>query len=281
MLQATYRYDVLGRQVLRTLVPSAVTIQSIFDSQGRRVAENDQRTGALIREYVWLDWEPLAVIESGVIHFVRTDHIGRPALATDSTGTVVWTASYDPFGTVQASTGTPTAIRFPGQWFQAESGLHQNWMRDYDPTTGRYVQADPLGLVDGASVYGYAGQNPGRWIDPRGEQGIEGLLGSSVGRGAMSVAGGAALADGPLPIGDAIGLCIVGAVILYCGADEQNCGPDDDRCEELHRIDTNTCNGITRFRGKRAGAVCHASASERYAACRADKPIPPLNTWNN
>ena len=154
-------------------------------------------------------------------------------------------------------------------------------MRDYDPTTGRYVQADPLGLVDGASVYGYAGQNPGRWIDPRGEQGIEGLLGSSVGRGAMSVAGGAALADGPLPIGDAIGLCIVGAVILYCGADEQNCGPDDDRCEELHRIDTNTCNGITRFRGKRAGAVCHASASERYAACRADKPIPPLNTWNN
>ena len=42
-------------------------------------------------------------------------------------------------------------------------------MRDYDPTTGRFILADPLGLVDGASVYGYAGQNPGRWIDPRGE----------------------------------------------------------------------------------------------------------------
>ncbi|MBD3679673.1 MAG: RHS repeat-associated core domain-containing protein [Rhodobacteraceae bacterium] len=53
--------------------------------------------------------------------------------------------------------------------FQAESGLHQNWMRDYDPTTGRYNQADPLGLVDGASVYGYALQNPLRWVDPRGE----------------------------------------------------------------------------------------------------------------
>jgi RHS repeat-associated protein len=127
-----------------------------------------------LREYVWLGWaglgwEPVAVIEGGVIHFIRTDHIGRPVLATDSTGTVVWTASYDPFGTVQASTGTPTTIRFPGQWFQAESGLHQNWMRDYDPTTGRYIQADPLGLVDGASVYGYAGQNPGRYVDPRGE----------------------------------------------------------------------------------------------------------------
>jgi RHS repeat-associated protein len=59
-------------------------------------------------------------------------------------------------------------LRFPGQWFQSESGLHQNWMRDYDPTTGRYIQADPLWLVDGASVYGYALQNPGRYVDPRG-----------------------------------------------------------------------------------------------------------------
>jgi len=43
-------------------------------------------------------------------------------------------------------------------------------MRDYDPTTGRHLQADPLGLIDGSSVYGYAGQNPGRWTDPTGEQ---------------------------------------------------------------------------------------------------------------
>jgi RHS repeat-associated protein len=75
-----------------------------------------------------------------------------------------------PFGGVHVTTGAPIDARFPGQWFQSESGLHQNWMRDYDPTTGRYLQADPLGLVDGASVYGYAGQNPGRWIDPRGEE---------------------------------------------------------------------------------------------------------------
>ena len=60
-----------------------------------------------------------------------------------------------PFGGVRTSTGIPTGARFPGQWFQTESGLHQNWMRDYDPVTGRYIEADPLGLVDGASVYGY------------------------------------------------------------------------------------------------------------------------------
>jgi RHS repeat-associated protein len=42
-------------------------------------------------------------------------------------------------------------------------------MRDYEPNLGRYLQADPLGLVDGASVYGYVGQNPGRFTDPTGE----------------------------------------------------------------------------------------------------------------
>ncbi len=59
--------------------------------------------------------------------------------------------------------------RAAGQWFQMEAGFHQNWMRDYDPTTGRYIEADPLGLVPGPSLYGYAGQNPFYWTDPTGE----------------------------------------------------------------------------------------------------------------
>ena len=100
------------------------------------------------------------MIEGGVTTFIRADHIGRPVFGTNTGGTKVWTASYLPFGGVRTTTGTPINARFPGQWFQTESGLHQNWMRDYDPTTGRYLQADPLGRVDEASVYGYAGQNP-------------------------------------------------------------------------------------------------------------------------
>ncbi|MBD3679671.1 MAG: hypothetical protein HUJ27_14895 [Rhodobacteraceae bacterium] len=103
------------------------------------------------------------------VYHVRTDHIGRPVLATDGTGAKLWEASYLPFGGVHVSSGTPMDLRFPGQWFQAESGLHQNWMRDYDPTTGRYIQADPLGLVAGASLYGYALQNPNTYVDPNGE----------------------------------------------------------------------------------------------------------------
>ena len=78
---------------------------------------------------------------------------------------MVWEASKGPFGGVTSTLGPNSDLRFPGHWFQSESALHQNWMRDYDPTLGRYLQADPLGLVDGASVYGYALQNPGRYTD--------------------------------------------------------------------------------------------------------------------
>ncbi|MBL1437790.1 MAG: hypothetical protein COB08_016495 [Rhodobacteraceae bacterium] len=49
--------------------------------------------------------------------------------------------------------GNPINLRSPGQWFQSESGLHQNWMRDYDPTTGRHLRPDRLGLSDGHLTY--------------------------------------------------------------------------------------------------------------------------------
>ena len=104
-----------------------------------------------------------------MVYYIRTDHIGRPVFATNASGVKVWSATYLPFGGVHVSTGNLPSARFPGQWFQSESGLHQNWMRDYDPTTGRYLQADPLGLIDGASVYGYAGQSPMMNADPTGE----------------------------------------------------------------------------------------------------------------
>ncbi|MGB7271447.1 MAG: RHS repeat-associated core domain-containing protein [Albidovulum sp.] len=112
---------------------------------------------------------PVAVVEGGQIYFIRTDHIGRPVFATNDLGVKVWEASYLPFGGVHVATGG-IDLRFPGQWFQTESGLHQNWMRDYDPTTGRYIEPDPLGLVDGASVYGYVRQSPMMRVDPRGEK---------------------------------------------------------------------------------------------------------------
>ena len=139
---------------------------------------------------------------------IRTDHIGRPVFANNASGVKVWTAAYLPFGGVHTSTGTPITLRFPGQWFQSESGLYQNWMRDYDPATGRYLQADPLGLVDGASVYGYVRGNPGRWVDPRGEA-TQGALLLCVAGGPVNPACDAAMA---LTVCE---MAIVGAMVAY------------------------------------------------------------------
>ena len=74
---------------------------------------------------------------------------------TDASKAMVWRALYEPFGAVHAITG-PAAndMRFPGQWFQFETGLHYNRHRHYDPTLGRYTQPDPLGLNQGPGPSG-------------------------------------------------------------------------------------------------------------------------------
>jgi RHS repeat-associated protein len=88
---------------------------------------------------------------------------------------VVWKAAYTPYGSAvvdEDPDGDGTAvtfnIRFPGQYFDAKTGLHYNYFRDYDPTSGRYIESDPVGLEGGVNTYAYVGNNPLTRIDPYG-----------------------------------------------------------------------------------------------------------------
>jgi RHS repeat-associated protein len=185
-----------------------------------------------------LGGRPLAVIEGGQVFWLSWDHILRPVLATDATGSVVWAARYLPFGGIdQVSVDTGALeqnLRFPGQWFQAETGLHQNGMRDYDPTTGRYLQADPLGLVDGPSVYGYARQSPVRWTDPRG---LDSTNFDKFVRDAAKAAGkaGRGASRAPHPVPKIVGYCLWAIAIVLGSGDEAcagECPENDDGCRE-------------------------------------------------
>ncbi|WP_316347510.1 RHS repeat-associated core domain-containing protein [Desulfuromonas acetoxidans] len=106
---------------------------------------------------------------------IHTDQIGAPVLLTDATGTAVWSAQYAPFGqaTINSDVDGDGAevvcnLRFPGQYFDAESGLHYNWHRYYEPRSGRYITLDPIGLYGGINLYAYVQGNPVNRIDVTG-----------------------------------------------------------------------------------------------------------------
>jgi len=114
---------------------------------------------------------PLALKEGNTYHYVLGDHLGTPQKLIKKTGQVTWDATYDLFG--KASVGTQTVsnpLRFPGQYADPESGLYQNFQRNYDPMLGAYAEQDPFGvMITGANRYGYAGGNPVGIYDPTGE----------------------------------------------------------------------------------------------------------------
>lgn len=109
------------------------------------------------------------VLASQGVFYYHTDHLGTPQQMTDDTQTVVWEAEYDPFGEATITTETITNnLRFPGQYYDEETNLHYNYFRYYDPSTGRYITSDPIGLNGGFNTYLYVNANPLIFFDELG-----------------------------------------------------------------------------------------------------------------
>jgi RHS repeat-associated protein len=104
--------------------------------------------------------------------YLTTDHLGTPVLATSESGAAVWSGGFEPFGADFAgASAAGVFLRFPGQWVDdtfAGSGLTYNLNRWYDSRTGRYTQADPIGISGGINVNSYAGSDPVGLSDPLG-----------------------------------------------------------------------------------------------------------------
>jgi RHS repeat-associated protein len=130
-----------------------------------------------VQETVWLldpvagQALPVAVSMppvSATPFYVSPDQLVAPHQVTNAVRTAVRSWPHDPFGNGNPSGSITYSLRSPGQMANSETGLYNNGFRDYDPSTGRYVQSDPIGLKGGVSTSLYAEANPLRNIDPQG-----------------------------------------------------------------------------------------------------------------
>jgi RHS repeat-associated protein len=125
----------------------------------------------MLVEYIYLGDQLLAMIKPGdLAYYFHNDHLGTPQILTDDTQTIAWKAVYTPFGDAVTSIQTvENPFRFPGQYYDPETGLHYNYIRYYSPQTGRYITPDPIGLEGGINLFVYVKNNPIVLIDPTGE----------------------------------------------------------------------------------------------------------------
>ncbi len=118
--------------------------------------------------------DTLFLKQSGQYYFYQNDHLGTPQKLVAMTGVVVWSATYQAFGeaVVDAASTITNNLRFPGQYYDAETGLHYNWFRYYEPEIGRYISVDPIGFImeDEINLYSFTRSNPIHRIDPLGLQ---------------------------------------------------------------------------------------------------------------
>jgi RHS repeat-associated protein len=204
----TYVYNALGQRVKKS-GGSAGTVLMFYDEAGHILGEYSS-TGALVQETVWMGDIPVATIRPNgsttAVYNVHADHLNAPRMVTQSSSTnkIAWRWDTDPFATVtpnQNPAGLGTFkynLRYPGQYFDSETGLLQNYFRDYDPAVGKYVESDPIGLRGGINTYGYVGENPLSNFDSFG---LSSLIFNPA-TGTMTVVNGDGVAVGVFPAGN-------------------------------------------------------------------------------
>ena len=164
----TYQYNYDNKRVSKTV--NGVKSYFIYDGH-KLIGEyklnlsNESR-----QEYIYLNSTPIATMTPTKTYRVYADHLdtSRRVATNESNAEIVWKWESKPFGESKASGDISFNLRFPGQYFDNETGTHYNINRDYNPVTGRYIQSDPIGFDGGVNGFGYVGGSPISSVDLRG-----------------------------------------------------------------------------------------------------------------
>ncbi|NMJ44385.1 RHS repeat protein [Roseomonas sp. JC162] len=168
--RVAFEYDGLGRRLAKTSGQG----RTEFVWDGERLAAEIAPSGAL-RIYVYADGDamsPFAFVDyasaeadpaTGVMRHVFTNQVSCPVLVEDGEGRVLWRAEHEPYGATKVTANAQVSLnlRWPGHYFDEETGLHYNRHRYYSPVLGRYIQVDPRDIEGGVNLYGY----PARPLD--------------------------------------------------------------------------------------------------------------------
>ena len=156
----------------------ATNTYTVYDEAGHWLGDYNN-AGAPIQQVVWLDDLPVGVI-ADKLYTIEPDHLGTPRAVIDPARNVAvwrWDLNGEAFGATAPNqdpdldgTNFVFNLRYPGQRYNGATGLNYNYFRDYDASTGRYVESDPIGLLGDISTYGYAEQTPLLLFDRNGLQ---------------------------------------------------------------------------------------------------------------
>jgi RHS repeat-associated protein len=172
----SYAYDAVGQRLLKQ-GPQGLRFYQ-YDPAGHLLEEGILSNGSAVpeRDYIYLGGRPVALLlpGTGALFFLHGDRLDTPQFATDGAERAEWKAAYQPFGAIRpVILNLAQNLRLPGQYADLETGYYHNGFRDYDPSLGRYLQSDPIGLKGGLNPYVYAYNNPVAFKDPSGLQTTE------------------------------------------------------------------------------------------------------------
>ena len=167
-LATSYTYDTTGLRHTRTTADAQVTTFD-WDTNAGLPLLVAETTGTDTTRYIYGPGAlPVEQINpDGTIAYLHHDQLGTTRLLTDNLGAETGSATYNPYGTLQASAGTLSALGYAGQYTDQETGLQYLRARYYDPTTAQFLTRDPLATLTG-EPYGYTGGNPTNATDPTG-----------------------------------------------------------------------------------------------------------------